>query len=190
MDNKTPNAHKIALERSGEAQNASGFAKTANSTIEWPANEDEAWAMPWGDVMTLPKGVLVYECFAPVSGEMRDELFAKLGKPTGVGLQSGYVGPRGRAIPMLQVMRGDVVLINEVNHRGLRRLKVSRLGRTPDLDWYVRQIPGGMPNIFEWASWTNARGSAVHELEIYWKENPAGSSEFGSAKHPGGGEHD
>lgn len=107
-----------------------------NKYIKYSA--EELMVVPLEEVMAIPLEWL-NEGYEPVTAVEREALFTLLGKPTGVGLPSGYMN-NGPGIEELQVQLGDHVVENSMSSRGVGKLLIARLGSKPDIEVYEEQI--------------------------------------------------
>ena len=109
----------------------------------------DGWNMLMADVMAIPVEMLQR---APQADDVPvDVIFEKLGKPTGVGLPIGYMDTPQAGFHGLETQRGDVVVRNITGPRGVREIRVVRLGAAPDVDFYLAQIGQRyQPVIVDW----------------------------------------
>jgi len=128
--------------------------------------EEEAWALPVDEVMAIPLNELM-EGYTPVTEEERAWLFATLGKPTGVGLESWVVGVEGPALPEIELYPGDLLMENQTNRRGVKLLKICRLGKMPVRSIYEEQAMRAGAKIVAWDETVNDH--RVHTLTLWWR---------------------
>ncbi|KAA3644539.1 MAG: hypothetical protein DWQ07_14055 [Chloroflexi bacterium] len=90
-----------------------------------------------------------------------EEVFELLGPPSGVGLPNGLLG-QGVAWEEPELKAGDSVMENWVTRRGLRVVRIVRLGSAPDGAYYELklQMLGGR-EVEQW-TWVE------EEKQMYW----------------------
>lgn len=131
-------------------------------------SEQEAWDMPLEEIEARSEelGLLV----GPVEEEFVREV---LGPPGGVGLPMGVQGGDAEAFPDVGQLSGDHVIENRVTRRGLRRLKILRMGAPVEPYLYLAQVDARMgTRSIEKCAWIDkSGGQELHYLVIMWKED-------------------
>ncbi len=96
-----------------------------------------------------------------------------LGPPGGVGLPTGVQGGEGVVFPDVGHLSGDHVIENKVTRKGLRSLKIMRMGAPVEPDIYLAQVGArnGTRNIEKHAWLDNSGGQELHYLVVMWKED-------------------
>lgn len=136
-------------------------------------SEQEAWTMPLEEIEARVEELDPdARAFYAVSEEEMALAIKALGPPIGVGLPEGLYGEEGEAFPGVGQLKGDHIAENSVSRRGLRRLKILRMGSPVDPLLYVEQIRARLGakaiRLHEWVD--DGGGQALHYLMIFWKE--------------------
>jgi len=88
-------------------------------------------------------------------------------------LEAGVFGGDSTAFPdVARAAASDHVVENRVTRQGLRLLRITRLGSTPEKELYLGQVQA-RPGAYSvtWTAWKNrSGGQLLHYLMIMWRE--------------------
>jgi hypothetical protein len=155
------------MKNQGQGSKTAEGPKAAMTVTLVNLDVEEAVRIPLAEIMEMAD-----EAFRPAGVEPGSEaplemIYAALGRPTGTEILQ-TPAPTTTALELVSTEPGDYVTENLVTARGLRRLKVQRLGRAPRAAVYADQARAAGARWVECLGWADPE-KGLHTLLILWK---------------------